>query len=214
MQAEHPRGAVAAQRRGQRRSGQQRRDAAGEVLIDELGQRLAARVQADQRVRDHADLPGPAGAPAQGGPDAVQPVGVAGVLAGPADVEITLAFGQDEVHVQRQTGVHRRPAQQRPGPAALQISQPCRRGTAQPGRKVRMQRDQLFGAAFPQPLGVPADRQPRDMGAVVRQQPLCREDPQRCQTPERVDRLDSRPVHRPARAAAYSAASVAADRWS
>jgi len=213
VQAEHAGGVVPAQRRGQRRRGCQRFGAGGDVVVGELFECLPAGVQCDHGEPGDADLMSPAGAPAQGGRAAGDPGDVPGVRRRPQRVEITLAFGEHQVQVDRQSAVHPRPADHRPSMAACQVGQARLGGAAQPGPQVRMHAGQTLGAAPAQPLGVRVDREAGDVGRVVRHEsPGRRHAGRRLLGHERDGRGEGCRAHRaPARAAAYSVASVAAE---
>lgn len=121
--------------------------AGGDVVVGEVLQGFAAGVQGDPGEPGDADLPGPVRAPAQRGGAVGDPGDVFGVCRRPGRIEITLPFGEHQVQVDRQSAVHPRPADHRPGVAAAQVRQPRLGRAVQPGLEVTVRAGQALGAA-------------------------------------------------------------------
>jgi hypothetical protein len=178
---------------------------AGEVVLGEPVQRLAGPA-AHGGMGQHADLTDPVAAPAEPLPHLGDPAHIVGMAPGPGGGQLdTAGLGEQQLQVRAQMTLDEAPGQQRPRLGAVQVDQPLRGRTTHPDAKVGVAgQEPLGGPQAGRPAGL-GDHQGGDVLGVGIQQVHGHADPGRargCQA-----------HHAPARALAYSAASVSGDRW-
>jgi hypothetical protein len=112
-------------------------------------------------------------------------------------------LGEQQLQVGTQVASDNAPGDKRPGLGTMQVSHTLRGWAAHPDRGVGMAGQEPPGGAVAVHAGTCGDRQASDVAGVGVQQ-----------VHRQASRAFDREAHRaPARALAYSAASVATDRW-